>query len=164
MRSPILVILLLPAMEIGLLALFASRFGLASVAAEVLGTSLLGVLLLRRAGYRNLVALNARLQQPQEPPEKILRDLLGAVAGVLLVIPGIATDLVGLVLLLPGVRDRVARSWTSSGKVFRYQAGAGTPWEQAPPGPGVHRSSGAEAGRRPAGGDVIEGEFRREED
>ncbi len=161
MRNPLLVALLLPAMEIGLLALFAARYGLASVAIEVFGTSLLGIFLLRRAGYRQLVEFNLRMQESPGAPEEILRDLLRAVSGVMLVIPGIATDLVGLALLLPPMRERLARGWTASGSVFRYQAGASHRGGAARPGP--ERVQRPTPDRGPGGGDVIEGEFTREE-
>lgn len=161
MRNPLLIFLLLPAMEIGLLALFASQYGLAAVAAEVFGTSLLGIALLRRSGARSLVEMNARLQAAQESPEQVLRDLLRAVAGLLLVIPGIATDAVGLLLLVPAFRRRVARRWTVAGDVFRYDLRTG----QAPPDDGSPDAfQPRQASKRPPrSGEVIDGEFTRED-
>ncbi len=167
MRSPFLALLILPAMEIGLLALFASRYGLTAVALEVFGTSILGMYLLRRTGYRNLVEANARIQAAQESPEQVLGDLMKAIAGLMLIIPGIATDLVGLLLLLPPARRGLVRRWTASGQVFRY----GASWHpqnqgrERPVGPGEDRPGAP--GPRPAssGQDrhIIEGEFTRED-
>lgn len=158
MRNPLLTLLLLPAMEIGLLALFAARYGLGAVAIEVFGTSVLGILLLRRSGTRSLLELQARVQQAQDSPETMIRDLLRAVSGLLLVIPGIATDLVGLALMLPAVRERLARNWAASGAVFRHPAGG----SQRPPGPDWSEPP-REPRRSRQGGDVIEGEFTRED-
>lgn len=160
MRNPLLVMLLMPALEIGLLALFAARYGLTAVAAEVFLTSGLGLWLLRRSGYRSLLQANERLRRAEDTPEQVLHDLIGSVAGVLLLIPGIATDVVGLSLLLPWVRRRMVRRWLASGQVFQYSMRE--QFRQPPPARPTHDEGSPQ--RDPGrGGDVIEGEFTRED-
>jgi UPF0716 protein FxsA len=72
----------------------------------MLATSLLGFVILRRAGRRGLSRLRAAVDgiAMNEGAARGPEHLLTIVAGVLLVVPGFLTDLVGAALLIPAVR------------------------------------------------------------
>lgn len=90
--------------EIGLFAAVGGRIGVLATWAEVLGSALAGIWLIRRQklalvtrAFQDLRSLGAAL-------EPAAHSALIALAGVLLFLPGFLTDALGLVLLLPWVR------------------------------------------------------------
>ncbi len=166
MRSLGFLFLLMPFIEIALLMAFAGRFGFMWTLAEVLGSAVIGLSIVQRHGLASLAQANERLREGADPAGDILGDLLSSIAGLLLVIPGLATDFVGVCLLLPGFRRRISQGWLRQADILRYDirvdGGMGGP----PPGP----RSGPPPGPRPAPPagdrrpDVIEGEYTREDD
>lgn len=93
--------------EIGLFASIGGRIGVLATWSIVLGSAVLGVWLIR--------------WQKRTAPGQVMRDIrtlgdalnpaahsaLIVLAGVLLILPGFLTDLMGLALLLPPVRERL---------------------------------------------------------
>jgi UPF0716 protein FxsA len=75
----------------------------------VLATSALGSLLLRREGVRAWRRFREAAVQGRAPGEEVSNGLVGLSGAVLLTVPGLVTDLVGLALLVPPVR-RLARA------------------------------------------------------
>jgi UPF0716 protein FxsA len=75
----------------------------------VLATSLIGVILLRREGIRAWRRFRAAAREGRAPGEEVSNGLVGLLGAVLLAVPGFLTDLVGLALLVPPVRE-LARS------------------------------------------------------
>jgi UPF0716 protein FxsA len=76
--------------------------------------SLVGAALLRHEGRRTLAAFVEALRTRRPPQRELLDGMLIAAAGVLIVLPGFVSDVLGLFLLLPPtralVRQRVLRS------------------------------------------------------
>jgi UPF0716 protein FxsA len=117
--------LLLPIMEIVVFVLVALALGFWAAALLTLLTSALGALLLRLAGrtqltrFRNSIGIELTADEAG-------RGLALVLAGILLLLPGFITDLVGLLILLPATRRqigaRVSR-WIAQ-TVGRSQAGA----------------------------------------
>jgi UPF0716 protein FxsA len=101
----------------------------------VVGTALLGILLLRRQGPAALNRVLVRMQQGEMPARELADGALIAVAGLLLLLPGFCTDAFGLLLLIPA-----SRAWAARRLADRF-AGPGAR--------GDHRTV------------VIEGEFER---
>ena len=114
-RLIIAAILLLPLAEIVAFVAVAALVGVGTAFLLMLATSLLGFVLLRRAGRSGLAHLRAamdgiELKDRRREPE----HLLTIVAGVLLVVPGFLTDLMGAALLIPAVRrlcGNAAQRW-----------------------------------------------------
>jgi len=74
----------------------------------VLATSALGAWLLKRVGVRSWRVFRADVQEGRPPGNAATDGLLALMGGVLLVVPGFVTDVVGAVLLIPWTR-RLAR-------------------------------------------------------
>ena len=76
----------------------------------VFGTFLLGVLVLQRQGQ----GMFERLRQTQEGriigPQMLVDDMAVGLAGLLLIIPGLITDLAAVLVLIGPLRRRVARA------------------------------------------------------
>jgi len=79
----------------------------------VLGLVVLGLLagsaLIRRSGANIFTMLNTPASDKKTVSGGAAKSVLGALAGLLLIIPGIVSDFIALALLLPAVRRRVAR-------------------------------------------------------
>lgn len=112
---PILILLLVGAVvEISVLVLVGQLIGVLPTIGLLVGGALLGSWLLRREGRRTLSEFGeaARLRRP--PDREISDGVLVAAGGVLILVPGLVSDLVGLVVLLPPVRgvlrERLRRS------------------------------------------------------
>lgn len=70
-----------------------------------LGASLAGLLLLRREGIRAWRGFRTSVASRQPPGRQLTDGLVGLAAALLLATPGLASGLVGLVVLLPPVRQ-----------------------------------------------------------
>jgi UPF0716 protein FxsA len=98
-------LLLLPAAELGVFFLMTALIGWLWTIALFLGTSVIGILLLRRSGRADFARLRAAIDQ--EGLRAIHLDapgLASLLGGILLVFPGFITDILGALLLLPPLR------------------------------------------------------------
>ena len=96
--------LLLPLIEIAGFVLIGGAIGLWPTLAGVLVTAIAGALVLRWKGLSLLGEMRATMGRGQLPARSLADAMLLGVAGLLLIIPGYFTDLVGLLLLLPPLR------------------------------------------------------------
>ena len=100
---------LVPLVEIYLLVQLGGLMGVWPTLALVFVTGFLGASLARREGRRALARYQEALAKGQLPEEGIVSGLLILVGGVLLIAPGVLTDLTGLALMIPPVRRSVAK-------------------------------------------------------
>ncbi len=70
---------------------------------------LAGSALIRRSGTSIFSLLNSPASDKKAFSGGAAQGLLGAIAGVLLIIPGIVSDFIALALLMPWVRQRMAK-------------------------------------------------------
>lgn len=104
----LLLFTVLPVVELYLLITIGQNVGAAPTIALVLGTGFLGAWLARREGSRVLRSWQGSLARGELPKEGVVSSVLVLVGGVLLVTPGVVTDVMGLVLLVPWTRRWVA--------------------------------------------------------
>ena len=102
--------IVVPLLEVYLLFGLSHLMGFWATVALVLITGTLGAALAKREGLRVLGRWQAALAEARVPEEGVLDGLLVLVGGVLLVTPGVLTDITGLLLLLPPTR-KVAAAW-----------------------------------------------------
>lgn len=154
-----LFLIVLPFLELILLIETIDEIGLWYTLLLMVAAALLGgfVLAQQSAGaFRQALEATSRGQIPHG---HVLDGLFLMVAGVLLMIPGLITDAMGLLLLIPPLRRWVARH-AFAGIIW----GVPPPEERRPPGeaPGPQDTEPFNRRPRPAdGGPVIEGEFER---
>ncbi len=104
---PVLILVLLFADLASLIWL--GRFvGVLPVLALVILGILAGSALIRRSGTNIFTMLNTPASDKKTVSGGAAKSLLWAIAGLLLIIPGIVSDFIALTLLLPWVRKRVA--------------------------------------------------------
>ena len=101
-----------PLVEFYLLMYVGSLIGFWPTVGIVLVTGLIGASLAKMEGARVMLEWQRELGQGRMPEEGVMGGLMVLIGGVLLVTPGVLTDLFGLSLLLPMTRRfyvRVAR-------------------------------------------------------
>jgi UPF0716 protein FxsA len=139
----LLMFLVIPLLEIWLLIHVGGYIGAAPTVALVVLTAVVGVTVIRLQGLSTLTRANARIRAGEVPAQEMGEGLILAVAGLLLLTPGFATDAVGFACLIPPVRRRLLAPWLRKFSRAHH-------W---PPGSGSSRS-----------GQTLEGEYQREED
>jgi UPF0716 protein FxsA len=99
-----LMFVLIPLVEFGLLIEVGRRLGTLDTLLLVLGTGIVGAWLARLEGFRILHQVQRELEAGRMPGEQMFDGLLVLVAGIVLITPGILTDIAGLLLLMPPTR------------------------------------------------------------
>jgi UPF0716 protein FxsA len=151
----ILLLLAFPLVEIGILIRVGQALGFWRLALIVLGTALIGTAVIRRIGISVLQKTMSRIESGRGGLEPMFEGLLLALAGVLLILPGLISDALGLLLLIPPVRHFIMRSglpklFTTS--IFRTEVFEGRfEARRRPPDPAPREEPGV----------VIEGEYER---
>jgi UPF0716 protein FxsA len=108
-RLLFLLFTIVPLVELYLLLSIGRVVGFWPTVAIVVLTGVLGASLAKREGLRVLNQYRTTLAQGRMPEEGLLGAVLILVGGVLLIAPGVLTDLTGLCLLFPPTRRLVAR-------------------------------------------------------
>lgn len=111
--SPGLVVLAvligLPAVEIAGFVFVGSRIGAGWTVLLTFLTAAVGIVLMRRQGLSVLARIRDDISHDRVPAEAIGDGAMILIGGILLLIPGFVTDIVGLLLLVPPVRRLVWR-------------------------------------------------------
>jgi UPF0716 protein FxsA len=102
-------VLLYLVIEIVALVALGSAIGLGWTLLVLLAGSVLGLWLARREGVRAAQALAEAVNNRRVPTNEITDGMLVAAGGVLMFVPGLVTDLAGLLLVLPPTRALVRR-------------------------------------------------------
>jgi UPF0716 protein FxsA len=77
--------------------------------AIVIVTGVVGTALARREGWKVLERIREDVRTGQMPADSLIDGFLVLLAGILFVLPGVLTDVVGIVLLFPPTRQLVKR-------------------------------------------------------
>lgn len=105
----ILIFTLLPIIELALLIRVASAIDLGPTILLVIVTGVVGAWLARREGLRVMWQIQSELGSGKLPGDRLIDAMLILVAGVVLVTPGLITDTIGVLLLIPPVRTVIRR-------------------------------------------------------
>jgi UPF0716 protein FxsA len=105
----ILLFVVVPLSELYLLLWVGSRIGFWPTVGITLVTAVVGGSLARREGLKVWRAWRHALANLEPPAQGIIEGMLVLVGGTLLITPGLMTDAVGLLLLFPATRRRVAQ-------------------------------------------------------
>ncbi|GAE30116.1 FxsA family protein [Halalkalibacter hemicellulosilyticus] len=106
-RFLILLLIVVPALEVGLLILSGYALGIWPTIILIISTGVLGAWLAKREGLQALKVAQLQMQQGQLPNNVILDGLCILVGGVVLLTPGFLTDAFGFFLLIPKTRGYV---------------------------------------------------------
>ena len=124
------IFILIPLIEIALFIQIGGWLTLWPTLAIVLGTAVVGTALLRWQGTQTLRDLQREMQALGNPLSPLAHGALILVGGVMMILPGFFTDILGILLMLPPVRRLVIRlilarlsARTISGFDFRAKPG-----------------------------------------
>jgi UPF0716 protein FxsA len=108
-RIVLLSVLALPLIEIALFVVVGQAIGVLPTLLGIILTGAVGALVLRWQGVATLRDLQFRLQRGEIPARQMGDAMLIGLAGLLLLLPGYFTDLIGLLLLIPWTRELIYR-------------------------------------------------------
>lgn len=161
----LLIFIAIPLLEIALLVKVGQWLGFWGTLLIVIATGILGSVVLHHQGFAVFRRAGEALQRGAAPIAPVVDGFFLLIAGALLIAPGLITDALGLVLLIPAVRRRIAVFAVKKvmrGGVFRQEHG----WQQyrRPPRDATYRQG--DGARHPGAapdseGPVIDGEFQR---
>jgi UPF0716 protein FxsA len=97
----------IPVAEIGLFIAIGGRIGLLATLGFVLITAVVGAYLVRSQGTAVARQAAAVVRAGQFPGVELANGAMVIFGGALLLTPGFLTDLVGLLLMVPAVRERL---------------------------------------------------------
>lgn len=98
-----------PLVELALLVHVAGIIGFWSTIAIIFGTAVLGLTILSRQGLNTLARATDAMAAGRMPFEHLTDGAMLLLAGALLLAPGLITDTLGLLLLIPPVRRLITR-------------------------------------------------------
>ena len=98
-----------PLVELYLLLQVGAVIGALNTILLVILTGVIGAFLAQREGIRTLGTVQSLMARGEMPGEPLLDALLILVAGFVLITPGILTDLLGFLLLIPASRAQIRR-------------------------------------------------------
>lgn len=93
-----------PIVELYLLIRVGQYLGALTTVMIVIFTGMVGAYLARMEGLRVLLGVQRDMQEGRMPAEKLLDGFLILIGGILLITPGILTDIVGFLLVIPASR------------------------------------------------------------
>ena len=103
------VFLAVPLIEIAFFVLVGNAIGLWPTLAGVLVTAVAGSLILRWQGLALFNEIRSTMGQGRLPARALADAMMVAIAGVMLLLPGYFSDLIGILLLIPPVRTLIYR-------------------------------------------------------
>ena len=116
----LLLFVLVPIVELILLVEIGQLIGTLPTIALIIFTGVLGAFLVRRQGVQVLGRIRAELQGGRLPADSIFDGAIILVAGAFLVTPGILTDTVGFLCLIPVTRRLIKQLiWTRMQQALR---------------------------------------------
>ncbi|SKC84900.1 FxsA family protein [Maledivibacter halophilus] len=101
----ILLFTITPVIELLLLLKLSKITSIITTISIVLFTGIIGAYLAKSQGRLILTRLRIELNEGRMPGNELLNGLCVLVGGALLLTPGIITDLLGFVLVIPGTRE-----------------------------------------------------------
>lgn len=107
--ASVLAFLAFPILEIGLLIRAGQMLGFWKLALLVIATALLGSAVIKRTGFAVLTKARQELDSGGHGFNPLLDGLLQITAGLLLIFPGLISDVLGLTLLIPAVRNALVK-------------------------------------------------------
>lgn len=160
MRFLKLIMLAFFVLEIVLLIKIGGRIGVLATIVWLFAAVFIGVNLLRIQGVVTLTEVRAMMARGEAPTAALANGFVMAIAGMLFILPGFASDALALLCLMPGLRQMLIRRWAPttgargthpSGNVYDVEDFA-----EVKPAQPKHISSSL--------GQTLDGEFKHEDE
>ena len=120
MNSLLILLITIPLIEIYLFIKVGSYIGAFSTISLILVTAIIGIIYARYEGFNTLKSAMSQLIKNQIPIYEIISGAVLAFAAVLLILPGFATDIIGLLLIFPLTRKimfhKISKKYSNKNK------------------------------------------------
>ena len=121
MNTAIILILGIPLIEIYLFIKVGSQIGALNTILLILSTAVVGIWYARYEGFNTLRAGMSQLVKNELPLYEIVSGAAIAFAALLLILPGFATDIIGILLVFPVTRkiilSKYSKKYSTQNKV-----------------------------------------------
>tara|TARA_B100000674_G_scaffold445571_1_gene411920 strand:+ start:27 stop:452 length:426 start_codon:yes stop_codon:yes gene_type:complete len=107
MNTLLLAIILVPIIEIYLFIKIGSQIGAFNTISLIFITAIVGIIYARYEGLNTLKAGISQLVKNEIPAYEFISGAAIALAALLLIVPGFATDLIGFLLIIPFTRKLI---------------------------------------------------------
>ncbi len=144
-RILFLLFLLIPILEIFILIQVGGLIGAIPTILAIIGTAVLGAILLRQQGLSTFRRVQSSISQGEIPAIEMMEGVILLITGALLLTPGFFTDILGFLGLVPQLRRVFIVKVLKHVNILQVN---------------TSRATGEHTSPRP---NTIEGEFRRED-
>ena len=112
MPTILLLLISIPLIEIYLFIKIGSYIGAFNTVSLILITAIVGIIYARYEGFNTLRSGISQLIKNEIPVYEIISGAALAFAALLLILPGFATDLMGLILIFPPTRKLIFKNFS----------------------------------------------------
>ena len=112
MATILLLLISIPLLEIYLFIKIGSYIGAFNTISLILITAIVGIIYARYEGFHTLRSGMSQLIKNEIPVYEIISGAALAFAALLLILPGFATDLIGLILIFPPTRKLILKNFS----------------------------------------------------
>ena len=116
MNTVLLLIILIPILEIYLFIKIGSEIGAFTTISLIFLTAIIGVYYVRYEGLNTLKSGVTQLYKNQMPLFELMSGAALAIAAILLILPGFATDILGFLIIFPFTRRLIFKLITKKEK------------------------------------------------
>ena len=116
MNTALLLIIGIPLIEIYLFIKIGSQIGAFNTVLLILTTAVAGVAYARYEGFNTLKSGLSQLVKNEIPMYEIISGATLAFAALLLILPGFATDMIGILLIIPFTRKVILSKFINKNK------------------------------------------------
>ena len=116
--------ILMPILELAVLLEVHQAVGFGPTIAIVIITGVVGAFLAKAQGLIVVSQIRRDLAEGRMPAPRLMEGVMILIAGVLLITPGLITDTIGFLLLVPAVRSAI-RTWLRTKLEEKIRNGAG---------------------------------------
>ena len=121
MNTVILFIVGIPLVEIYLFIKIGSQIGAFNTVMLILFTAVLGIAYVKYEGFNTLKSGMEQLIKNELPIYEIVSGATLAFAAILLILPGFATDLIGLLLIIPFTRKLILKKFINKNNKIKKE-------------------------------------------
>ena len=164
-----LLFILIPIIELTVLINVGQAIGTWYTVGLVLLSAFIGVNMLRYQGLSTLARAQQRISSGEMPAQEMVEGLVLAVGGALLITPGFVTDIIGFCCLIPVTRQAFVKGLMKHFKVVSmskqqsFEQTAAFDESKFSESTFEKKSSFKDPRKPPRQGDIIDGEFRRDD-
>jgi UPF0716 protein FxsA len=115
----------IPVLEISMFISIGTVIGLGPTLIIVIGTAMIGAVLIKKQGLKTLFSVQKNLSNNQLPIQAFFDGIFLIVSGLFLITPGFVTDSIGLLLFVPQIK-MLLKNILSNMLVARTAAGVYT--------------------------------------